>query len=392
MKWLWTNTTQVGFGENVVKEHLKKFIKPHSKVLCTFGGGSIDQNGARSDVTTTLETLECEVKWEGGILANPEFERLMEIVKVVKEFKPDILLSVGGGSCLDGTKFIALASKQEESKDSWGILSYGDYPKEAYPIGSIMTLPATGSEWNSNFVISRRLTKEKLAGSCQLTFPIFSLLDPKYTMTLPLRQLRNGLYDAMCHCIDQFLTSEVVPMMDNFWMSIMKELVDISEELLKPNSSLEIHGRLIVACSFALNLIFTLGKSGCWGIHMIGHQLTAQYDIDHAATLAMVTPYFLEELFNERKYLMAKCGEFIFNIKEDNEEEKAKLFIKELRNWIIKIGQPTKVSDWENIQIKENDVENVTQMVLNTVGGFSFGFKDQVTPEIVKNILLKVIQ
>ena len=110
MKWLWTNTTQVGFGENVVQEHLKKFVQPKSKVLVTFGGGSIDKNGARADVTQALAELECEVRWEGGIPPNPEYDRLIEIAQVVREWKPDLLLAVGGGSTLDGTKFLSLAA------------------------------------------------------------------------------------------------------------------------------------------------------------------------------------------------------------------------------------------------------------------------------------------
>jgi len=391
MKWIWRNTTQVGFGENAVVDHIAKFIKPHSKVICTFGGGSIDQNGARADVTAALTKLQCDVKWEGGIPPNPEFDRLMEIVQVVRDFQPDWLLSVGGGSVLDGTKFIAAAAKFEPGRDAWCILSEGAFPPDAFQIGAVLTLPATGSEWNNGFVISRRSTKEKLASNNITTYPKFSLLDPKYTMTLPARQLRNGLYDAMCHCIDQFLTSEVVPMMDNFWMSVMKELVDISIELLKPNSSLELHARLIQAASFGLNQIFTLGKQSCWAIHMVGHQLTAQYDIDHGATLAIVTPFMLEELFEERKYLMARASEFIFNNREGTEDEKARKFIADIRAWIKAIGQPAKVSEWPGAKINENDVATVTQMVMQSVGNGPFGYNGQVTQQIVENILRKVI-
>ena len=392
MKWLWTNTTQVGFGENAVKEHLKKFVQPKSRILCTFGGGSIDKNGARQDVNDALKELECEVRWEGGIPPNPEYARCCEIVKVVKEWKPDLLLAVGGGSTLDGTKFIAAACGLPEGTDPWDIVTKGTYPKETIKIGSVMTLPATGSEWNSNFVISKRATAEKLAGGAQCTFPVFSLLDPKYTMTLPARQLRNGLYDAMCHCIDQFLTPQTNPMMDNFWMSVMRELVDIGVDLMKPGSSLELHGRLINAATFALNFVFTLGKEGCWGIHMIGHQLTAQYGIDHGATLAMVTPYFLESFFEERKYLMARSAERVFDVRDGTDDEKAKAFIAKLRQWILDLGHATKVSQWEGAKIEAGDVEKVTKMVMDSCGGNPFGWHATVTEPIVKGILEKVIQ
>ena len=157
MKWIWQNTTQVGFGVNAVKDHLNKFVEPNSKVLCTFGGGSIDKNGCRADVNEALKALNCEVRWEGGIPPNPEYKRLMEIVQVVREFQPSIILAVGGGSIIDGTKFISCAAKLEPNQDAWEtILIKHQAPEHPYRFGVILTIPATGSEWNSGFVISRR--------------------------------------------------------------------------------------------------------------------------------------------------------------------------------------------------------------------------------------------
>jgi alcohol dehydrogenase YqhD (iron-dependent ADH family) len=233
MKWLWVNQTQVGFGVGAVKEHLAKFVKPGLKVICTFGGGSIDQNGARADTQAALDALGCTVAWEGGILANPEYERLKEIVAVVKAAKPDLLLAVGGGSVLDGTKFISSAAKLDDGVDAWdAIMIKHDFPATKVDVGSVLTLPATGSEWNSGFVISRRAIKMKLGSGCNLSFPVFSLLDPNYTLTLPARQLRNGVYDAITHCIDQYLTGQEVPIMDGYWITTFKELVDIGPEVI----------------------------------------------------------------------------------------------------------------------------------------------------------------
>ncbi|EAY10078.1 alcohol dehydrogenase, iron-containing family protein [Trichomonas vaginalis G3] len=393
MKWLWTNTTQVGFGENVVQEHLKKFVQPKSKVLVTFGGGSIDKNGARADVTKALAELECEVRWEGGIPPNPEYDRLIEIAQVVREWKPDLLLAVGGGSTLDGTKFLSLAAALDPSNEPWDIITKHTLPETCTPIGSVMTLPATGSEWNSSFVISRRSTNDKLEYDSQLTFPKFSLLDPKYTMTLPTRQLRNGIFDAMCHCIDQFLTPQVVPMMDNFWLSVMRELVDISLDLLKPDSSLELHGRLVVAATFALNLVFTLGKNTCWGIHQIGHQLTAEYGIDHGATLAMVTIPFLRHFKKEREFNLARSAERVFDIREGSDEEKATKFIERLQEWIISIGHVKTVSECDHakLPIKEGDLEKLIKMVMVANGNGPFGYHKSITEADVTAILKEVI-
>ncbi|KAH0785261.1 alcohol dehydrogenase, iron-containing family protein [Histomonas meleagridis] len=384
--WLWNNTTQVAFGTGCVKEYMPKFVKPNSKVLCTFGGGSIDHNGARKDVTEALDALKCEVRWEGGIPPNPEYDRLIEIVKVVKEFKPDLLLAVGGGSVLDGTKFIALASKLADNEDPWEITTGKLTPPEAYPIASVMTIPATGSEWNCGFVVSRHSINAKNGRLVSLVYPKFSLLDPQYTMTLPPRQLRNGVYDAVCHIIDQLITPVENPLMDHFLMSVLKELVDIGPEVVKEGSSIELHERLIIAASFALNYVLVLGKETCWGIHMIGHQLTAEYGIDHGATLAIVTPFLLENQFEPRKTLLAKTGEFVFGC-TGTEEEKARGFIAEMRKFIKAIGQATKVSDWEGAKIKDGDLDKVTKMVMESMGNKPFGFRGSIDEKATREIL-----
>ena len=389
-KWSWNNTTQVFFGENSVAEHLKDFIKPNSKVLCVFGGGSIDKNGARKDVHGALDALSCEVKWEGGIPPNPEYERCIEILKVVREWHPDVLLAVGGGSVIDGTKFIHSASALPESQDPWEIFTKSLTPKPTITLGVVLTLPATGSEWNNCFVVSRRAMNQKLSAfNC---YPTFSIIDPKYTMTLPVRQLRNGLYDAMCHCIDSVITPHVLPLMDNLFYSVMRELVDISKDLLKPNSSLELHSRLIEAASFALNQIFAVGKKSCWGIHFIGHQLTVKYGMDHGATLSIITPPFLRLFIEGRKYSMARAAERVFDITEGSDYDKAKQFIEHLTQWIKDIGQPLKVSDYEGAKIESGDVEEITKMVMASMGNHPFGYNNAIRENDVRKILEQVIQ
>jgi alcohol dehydrogenase YqhD (iron-dependent ADH family) len=391
MKWLWINQTQVGFGVSAVKEHLAKFVKPGSKVICTFGGGSIDRNGARADTQAALDALGCAVTWEGGILANPEYERLIEIVAVVKAAKPDLLLAVGGGSVLDGTKFISVAAKLDDGVDAWdAIMIKHEFPATKVDVGSVLTLPATGSEWNFNFVVSRRAIKMKLGNGAPQTFPVFSLLDPNYTLTLPVRQIRNGIYDAITHCIDQYLTGQEVPIMDGYWITTVKELVDIGPEVIKPNSSLELHERLMVACSFALNFIFTLGKEGCWAIHGIGHLLTAKYDIDHGSTLSIVGPTLLETQFEARKHLLAKSAEGVFGIREGTVDEKARAFIQKLKEFIVAIGLPSKVSDWEGVAVQPGDVDEIVDLVWTSVGKKPFGWRGCITFDLLKEIVAKV--
>jgi alcohol dehydrogenase YqhD (iron-dependent ADH family) len=388
--WLWVNSTQVAFGVGAVKEHLPRFVKPRSRVLCTFGGGSIDANGARGDTQAALDALECSVRWEGGISANPEFDRLVEIAAVVRAEQPDLLLAVGGGSVLDGTKFISVAAKLGDGADPWQIMR-GEFPGAAFPVGCVLTLPATGSEWNPFFVVSRRSARAKALASSDLTYPAFSLLDPAYTRTLPPRQLANGVFDALTHCIDQFLTGEECPLMDAYCLATVRELVDIGPAVVRPDSPLELRARLVVAASFALNLLFGLGKDPCWGIHMIGHQLTVKYDIDHGASLAIVAPPFLKSQLHVRRTLLARAAETVFGVAAGSEEEKANAFIAKLREFIALIGQPLRVSDWKGAVIAPDDVDDVTKLVIDSARGRPFGWRQLITEDVVRSILSDVI-
>jgi alcohol dehydrogenase YqhD (iron-dependent ADH family) len=391
MKWFWNNTTQVAFGQGAVREYLSKFVTPKSKVLCTFGFGSIDKNGARADTQSALDALECDVRWEGGIPANPEYDRLLEIVSIARSFQPDLLLAVGGGSVLDGTKFISVAANLPPSADAWDtILVRWAFTGIPLKVGSVITLPATGSEWNNNFVVSRRSTGEKRGGGFPTTYPFFSLIDPLYTATLPAQQLRNGVYDAITHCLDGYLAPNPVPLMDSCYRCVVRELVAIGPDVVKEGASLELRERLIMAALFALNMAFTLGKRGCYAIHMIGHQLTAKYGIDHGATLAIVTKPCLEAQFEARKVGLAASAEDVFGIREGDLEARARAFIEELQKFIVKIGLPTKVSDWPGVVIGQNDVEELVQAVLSSCGGV-VGFEGCYTEAIIRSVLQQTV-
>lgn len=391
MKWLWTNTTKVGFGSNVVQEHLKDFVTKKSRILCTFGGGSIEKNRARSDVEKALSELECEVKWEGGIQPNPRYVKCLEIIKIVREYKPDLILAVGGGSVIDATKFIAAAACLDEFVVPWDIISKGAYAKTAVPFGTVLTIPATGSEWNNGYAIQRDDIQEKNNSGSQLVYPQFSLIDPRYTMTLPARQLRNGLFDAMMHCTDQVITSESAPMSDNFYYSIMRELVDISDGLMKPNSSLELHERLITAASFAQNHIFTYAKRPNWECHLVAQPLTPMYGIDHAATLSIVAPVLYEKVKKGRIQTMARAAERVFDVRSGTDEEKADKFVESLRNWAVKLGMPLKVSDCEYAtKINPGDVQILTQKVKDLTHSFPYRFNDELTETVVEEIFNEV--
>ena len=390
-KWFWANTTQVFFGKDAVKEHLHKFVQPNSKIICTFGSGSIDKNGSRADVQAVLDDLKCDVTWEGGICPNPEYDRLLEIVSVVRAKNPDLLIAVGGGSVCDATKFICAAARLDPSDDPWDkILGSNAIPENTLPFGAVMTLPATGSEWNPGFVISRRSTHEKLCAGNPKTYPVFSLLDPAYTMTLPLRQLKNGVYDALIHCIDRYITPQIVPMFDNFWLGVVKELLTIGPQLLQPDASVELHERLMVAALFAINGIFSLEKTLDRGIHIIGHMLTAKYEIDHAATLSIVCRPFLENQLPHKKEIMARSGEFLFGA-TGSDDEKARAFIDGIDKFTHDMQMPVKVSEWEGATIAQGDVEELVRMVMKTTHEKPFGYGGLVTEDDTRAILTQCV-
>ncbi|EAX94240.1 alcohol dehydrogenase, iron-containing family protein [Trichomonas vaginalis G3] len=387
MKFLWRNTTQVAFGKEAVKEYIPKFVKPKSRIICTYGGGSIFKNGAHDDVQSALEALGCEVKWEGGIPANPEFDRCVEIVKVVKEFKPDLIIAVGGGSIVDGTKFISVASVIPDDADPWDMVINAKFPDHHIPFATVMTLPATGSEWNNGWVISRRSLNAKVSGSrCQITYPEFSILDPKYTMTLSVRQLRNGLFDSFCHMVEQYCTGEPCPMFDSFWLSSIKEVFDIADAIMSPNQTIEAHERLMMCALFGLNRLFGMVKGQCWAIHTMGHQLTGVYGIDHGATLSIIMPHMYRELFEQRKYHLAELARFIFNAK-GTDDECAKIALKEIDNFIEKIGIAKKVSD---VCEANKSVDDLMTQLENFTHGNPFGFQGQVSSEMARRIYTQI--
>jgi alcohol dehydrogenase YqhD (iron-dependent ADH family) len=343
-------------------------------------------------VQSALDSLGCTVHWEGGIPSNPEYDRLIEIVAVVKQFQPDLLLAVGGGSTLDGTKFIAFAAGLDPGKDPWRIMSDHDFSGTPYPFGAVMTLPATGSEWNPSFVISRHSINAKLVTYyIPASFPKFSLIDPRYTATLPARQLRNGVFDPIIHVIDQFLT-EPVPLFDDLFLSVFKELVTIGPDVVKPGATIELRERLILAALFALNMLFMIGKESCWGIHKLASPITVKYGIDHGSALAIVAIPFLQTQKGARKTLMAKAAQVVFGVDSGTEEERADAFIEELRKFAVAIGQPAKVSDWEGAVIGEGDREEILTIFSNGNNGQAVGWKGCVTNELFSAILDKVLK
>lgn len=414
MNWIWSNSTKIVFGEGCIKENLKNFVQPNSKILCTYGNKSEVSDSLHDEVQLSLDNLFCSTIWKEGV-SDSDYDRLVELSNFVAHEKPDLIIAVGGQSVLNGTKFIACASHLPEGVDAWNeIFIKGQYPSDVAPFASITTIPACGSEWNNNFTISRQSKSITLSGGTDETYPIFSLIDPQYSKNISKIQIRNIIFESFVNVVDQSFIPLCSPLTDDFFLSVLKELVEISmiyftpkkegEEEEEDNDNYDALQRLIVASLFSNNFIFSLGREKCWGIHTIAYQISSYYEIELVQALSLICPFFLENQFCNRIPMMAKAAVVVFGTdKNISDEEKARAFISELRNFISFLHLPKNITEYNDgisdddnkLVIEENDSEVVSNFVIKSIAKFvdgdRFGFRNQVSLKDVKSILRKVI-
>lgn len=311
--FVYQNPVKIFFGKGVIPQ-VAQLIPPGKKVLLTYGGGSIKQNGVYEQVKQALASWP--VLEFGGIEPNPRYETLMKAVHICREEKVEFLLSVGGGSVLDGTKFLALAACYEAG-DPWDILAKEASAAQALPIGCILTLPATGSEMNMFSVISRNSTQEKLAFANPNVYPQFSILDPETTFTLPERQTINGVIDAFAHVMEQYMTFPAeAPLQDRQAEAILLTLMEEGVKVLKAPRDYGVRANLVWAATQALNGLIACGVPQDWTTHMIGHEITAFYGLDHAQTLAVVMPAVWRHQKHAKSQKLAQYADRIWGIKD----------------------------------------------------------------------------
>lgn len=373
--------TKVIFGKDTIKK-VKDEIPRDKRILMTFGGGSIRKNGVYKQV---MEALSEHTVFEfGGIEPNPKFETLIKAVEMVKKENIDFLLAVGGGSTLDGTKFIAAASKFEG--DPWKILSEGAEIKDAIPLASIITLPATGSEMNCGAVISRLETNEKLAFHSNLVYPKFSIIDPETTYSLPEKQTVNGIVDTFVHTMEQYATFEVnSPLQDEWMLGLIKTLMKEAKKVLRNPKDYEARANIFWSATCGLNYWMSLGCPQDWATHMIGHELTAFYGIDHGESLAIVLPRVWK---NRKRSKMDKLAKMAIEVYGANEflpkNILADIAIKKTKKFFESIGRRTKLSDY-GIN-KEEAAKKISERFKKR--GVMLGEKGDIGPNDVYEILM----
>jgi NADP-dependent alcohol dehydrogenase len=310
LNFTYHNPTTIVFGRGSIAE-LPNVVPAKAKVLMTYGGGSIKRNGVYDQVVRALAGRR--VLEFAGIEPNPRYETCLRAVEQVRAEKIDFLLAVGGGSVLDGTKFIAAAAKYR-GKDPWELLTHWDrVPADSLPVGCVMTLPATGSESNGGAVISREATREKLFFNSPHTFPRFSILDPEATYTLPPRQTANGIVDAFIHTTEQYLTYPAdAPLQDRQAEAILLTLVEEGPKALAEPRNYAARANLMWCATQALNGLIGCGVPQDWATHMIGHELTALYGIDHAQSLAVVHPGVLRHQRDRKRAKLLQLAERVW--------------------------------------------------------------------------------
>lgn len=370
------NPTRLIFGDGMIAS-LSKEIPAGKKIMVTFGGGSVKKNGVYDQVIKALEGRIVTEFW--GIEANPTIETLRKAIALGKEKQIDFLLAVGGGSVLDGTKLISSGLLYDG--DAWDLVKKGYYP-ESVPMGTVLTLPATGSEMNSGAVISRIETHEKYP--FYSNYPVFSILDPKVTFTLPDFQIACGIADTFVHIMEQYMTSPGQSrLMDRWAESILASLIEIAPKIKENKTNYDLMADFMLCATMALNGFISMGVNNDWATHMIGHELTALHGLTHGATLVIVLPGTLRVLAAKKQGKLLQYGERIWGITSGTTEERVALAIKKTEDFFRSLGLHTRLSE-ENIG--DTTIDEITRRF--TERNVAFGEDRDVTAQVAREILI----
>mgnify|MGYP003423894266 FL=1 len=376
------NPTNLIFGKGQI-EKIATLIPAEAKILIAYGGGSIFKNGIYDQVKAALP--DRNIVEFGGIEPNPHYETLMKAVAVIKEQNIDFILAVGGGSVIDGVKFISAAVHFDGNPIDilQKRLLIKDLSK-VVPFGTVLTIPATGSEMNSGSVVTIEATQEKLAFGGSALFPKFSICDPTVIVSLPKRQLQNGVVDAYTHVLEQYLTyPHEGYLQDRISESILQTLIEIGPKVVENPTDYALASNFMWSCTMALNGLIQKGVPSDWATHMIGHELTALYGIDHARTLAIIGPNLYKVMFETKKAKLAQYGQRIFNL-TGSENQIAKEAINKTVAFFHTMGMQTQLSDYTK------DFEKTADFIAKRFeerGWKGLGEKQNITPEKVREIV-----
>ncbi|WP_158970760.1 iron-containing alcohol dehydrogenase [Paraglaciecola sp. L3A3] len=378
------NPTHIHFGEGQISV-ITKEIPLNARVLVVYGGGSIKTNGVFQQVSDAL----AKHTWFefSGIEPNPTYNTLMKAQDIIKAENIDYLLAVGGGSVVDGAKFIAAAAEYE-GEDPWDIIVKQQPVNKALPIGAVLTLPATGSESNGNSVVTRDGTK--IPFSSPLVRPLFAVLDPSVTLSLSDRQISNGVVDAFVHIIEQYLTYSVNgKVQDRFSEGLLQTLIEEGPKALAPatKDDLEVRANIMWSATMALNGLIGAGVPQDWATHMIGHELTGAFGVDHARSLSIVLPSLMQVRREQKREKLLQYAERVWHINEGDDNVRIDQAIKLTVEFFKQMQVPTCLSD---VGITDKDIDLLVAR-LEKHGMNALGEKGDITLDISREILTKAL-
>ena len=381
------NPTHIVFGKDRLGE-LDTLVPKDAKVLITYGGGSAVRSGLIDRIVKALGNRK--VEQFGGIEPNPSLETCERAVAFIKEHGVDFVLAVGGGSVVDATKLIVMGATYDGPVIEVMKAGVPEVPVEMVPnplpFGTVMTLPATGSEMNNGAVITYGDGKYPVFSS--LVFPKFSMLDPTLTFTLPEKQVKNGVIDTFVHTTEQYLTYPVEGrIQDRFSEGILKTMIEIGKETVENPENYDIRANHVWASTLALNGLIGAGVPQDWATHLIGHELTAVYHLDHGITLAIVLPALLEVKKADKLEKLAQYATRVWHITEGTNEEKADKAIAKTREFFESLGVSTHLKDYG---LGEEAVDKIVKQ-LEDHGMTKLGEKGDVTPDVAREILTRAL-
>ncbi|MDA7687438.1 iron-containing alcohol dehydrogenase [Pseudomonadales bacterium] len=374
------NPTSIHFGAGQIAK-LDKEIPKDANVLVIYGGGSIKKNGIFDQVIEALGTRQwCEFS---GIEPNPSYDTVIRSLPVITDNNVDYLLAVGGGSVIDGAKFIAAAA-QFDGADPWDIIAKRARITKALPLGVVLTLPATGSESNSNGVVTRH--GNKLPFGSKLLRPQFAVLDPQVTLSLSDRQIGNGIVDAFVHVMEQYLTYNVNgKVQDRFSEGLLLTLIEEGPKALDSatKDDLEVRANAMWSATLALNGLIGAGVPQDWTAHMIGHELTGLYNIDHARTLSITLPAVMKVRREAKRDKLLQYAERVWHVVDGTEDQRIDTAIELTERFFKQMNVPTRLSD---IDLDASHIDTILEK-LQQHGLVALGEQREVTPEISRIIL-----
>ena len=377
------NPTHIVFGKDRLAE-IADLVPANAKVLITYGGGSVKKFGTFDKIAEVLK--DCEVYEFGGIEPNPQLSTCLKAVELVKEKNIDFILAIGGGSVLDATKYISIAAKYEG--DDYGSLIKGGFNpapvSEAVPFGAVLTLPATGSEMNCFSVISS--DEGKFGWLSPLVFPKFSVLDPTLTYTLPKKQVANGITDTFVHIVEQYITYPVdAKIQDRFAEGVLQTLIEIAPKAINEPEDYDTRANFMWAATIALSGIIGSGVPQDWSTHMIGHEFTDKFGIDHGRTLAMILPTLLRERKAKKEAKLLQYAERVWNITEGSTDERIEAAIMKTEEFFNSLEVPIRISQYD---VKKEELGDIISN-LEKHGMVALSESGDLTLDVAERIIEK---